>query len=135
VTEYKRTAPSHREAAFGRAFLSQTRPVVHSPNPVFWAFLTEFTAGFVREVTEKIPPRRDTTFFDVVLPRFALRVKPPRRPGGEWAALYFVRYPSPSGRQRRLKVADPKIMSLDEARDAARAQLAIADSGSWARQN
>ena len=91
--------------------------------------LTKLTSSFVREVTEQVPPVRDTAFFDVALPRFALRVKPPRQPGSSWAAWYFVRYTAPGGTERRLKVGDPRTMSLDAARHAAKVQLAMVDSG------
>jgi integrase len=65
---------------------------------------------------------RDISFFDNEVPRMALRVKP------SGAAWYFVRY-TQRGRDRRMKVGDPKTMSLEEARKAAKSSLAIADSG------
>jgi hypothetical protein len=40
-----------------------------------------------------------------------------------------VRYVGPDGRERKLKVGNPATMSLDEARKAARAILAIVDQG------
>ena len=61
--------------------------------------------------------------------RFALRVKPPRRPGVKPSAWFFVRYTSPEGIERRKKVGDPTTMSVDEARRAARAVLAVVDAG------
>ena len=92
--------------------------------------LTKLTAALVREVTTETAPSRDTSYFDIVVPRFALRVKPPRpkRPD-KWAALYFVRYTGPDGFERRLKVGDPATTTLEDARKAARATLAIVDRG------
>jgi integrase len=70
------------------------------------------------------------SYFDVEVPRLALRVKPPRRPRQRnWAALYFVRYIGPDGRERRMKVADPRTVSLEDARKAAREKLAVVDRG------
>jgi Arm DNA-binding domain len=91
--------------------------------------LTKLTAALVREVTKEVPPRCDTCYFDIVLPRFALRVKPRRPRQSSWAALYFVRYTAPDGRERRIKVADPNTTSLEDARRTARATLAIVDRG------
>jgi integrase len=91
--------------------------------------LTKLTVALVRRVTRDEPPVRDTSYFDVEVPRLALRVKPPRRPRQRnWAALYFIRYVV-DGRERRMKVADPRTVSLDDARKAAREKLAIADRG------
>jgi hypothetical protein len=90
---------------------------------------TKLTVGLVRRHTEDEAPTRDASFFDVQVPRLALRVKPPRRPGAPWASLYFVRYTSPDGAERRIKVGDPKTMALDAARVAAKAMLAKVDSG------
>ena len=89
---------------------------------------TKLTAALVRRVTETEPPAKDTSFFDVVVPRLALRVKPPRRPGKPWASLYFVRYTT-RGTERRIKVGDPGTMTLDAARVAARTMLARVDAG------
>jgi integrase len=75
------------------------------------------------------PPAKDTSMFDVVLPRFAFRVKPSRRPGVPPAAWYYVRYTAPDGRERRMKVGNPDTMSPDDARKAARAVLAVVDAG------
>jgi integrase len=89
---------------------------------------TRIGVALVRRMLDA-PPAKDTSVFDVVLPRFAFRVKPARRPGAKPAAWFFVRYVAPDGRERRLKVGDPAIMSVDEARKAAKATLAIVDSG------
>src|SRR6476659_5858261 len=89
---------------------------------------TRITAALVRRMLES-QPARDTSVFDVVQARFALRVKPPKRPGGKPAAWYFVRYTAPDGSERRMKVGDPRTMSVDEARKAAKARLAIVDAG------
>jgi len=92
------------------------------------AVLTKITAAQVREMLAA-PPAKDTSLFDVLLPRFALRVKPSRRPGGRPAAWYFVRYTAPDGRERRIKVGNPGTMLVEEARKAARAVLAVVDAG------
>jgi integrase len=86
------------------------------------------TASLVRKLLDA-PPAKDTSVFDVVMQRFALRVKPPRRPGAKPAAWFFVRYTSREGTERRKKVGDPTTMSVDEARRAARAVLAVVDAG------
>lgn len=86
-------------------------------------------AETVRELTEKAPPPHETVIFDTVLARFALRVRPRRNPEKPTPSLYFVRYVGPDGRERKLKVGNPATMSLDEARKAARAILAIVDQG------
>src|SRR5262249_62164326 len=89
---------------------------------------TRITASLVRRFLDE-PPEKDTSIFDVVQSRFALRVKPPSRSGGKAAAWYFVRYTAPDGSERRMKVGDPRTMSVDEARKAAKAKLAIVDAG------
>jgi hypothetical protein len=88
----------------------------------------KLTAHLVRRLTEELPPPGDTVIFDIRLPRFALRLKPPRSRGRPWASLYFIRY-TLAGQERRMKVGDPRTMSLDDARRAARFQLAIVDRG------
>src|SRR5258707_15619959 len=91
---------------------------------------TKLTAALVSKVTEVDPPVRDPSYFDVVLPRFALRVKPPKRPGAPWWSLYYVRY-TPAGRKDevRIKVGNPKTMPLDQARTVGKATLAKVDGG------
>ena len=91
------------------------------------------TAARVRQLTEAghgQPPEKETVVFDTVLPRFALRVKPPR-PGRpeRWASWYFVRYVAPDSRERKYRVGSPATMDLDEARKAARAILRRVDEG------
>lgn len=90
---------------------------------------TKLSAALVRRVTEQEPPARDTSYFDVIVPRLALRTKPPRHPGGRWASLFFVRYTAPNGSERRIKIGDPGTMTLEAARAAAKATLALADRG------
>jgi integrase len=90
--------------------------------------LTKITAASVRDLLAN-PPAKDTSLFDVLLPRFAFRAKPSRRPGARPAAWFFVRYTAPDGRERRVKVGNPDTMSVDEARKAARAVLAVVDAG------
>src|SRR5262245_44006404 len=89
---------------------------------------TRISTALVRRMLDA-PPEKDTSVFDVVLPRFAFRVKPPRHLGGAPTAWYYVRYTAPDGSQRRMKVGDPRTMSVDEARKAAKAKLAIVDAG------
>jgi integrase len=89
---------------------------------------TKLTADFVRGVTERDPPTRETTYFDTVLPRFFLRVQPPRRPGEPWKSSYGVRY-SVAGRETKAKVGTPGAMDLDDARKAARKLLAEVETG------
>jgi integrase len=86
-------------------------------------------ADTVRVLTQQVPPARETTIFDTVLPRFALRVRPPAAPGRPWPSFYFVRYVGPDGREQKAKVGSPATMDLDEARRAAKALLAIVDRG------
>lgn len=91
------------------------------------------TAARVRQLTEAgqgQAPVKDTVVFDTVLPRFALRLKPPR-PGHpeRWASWYFVRYVAPDGRERKYRIGSPVTMALDEARKAARAVLRRVDEG------
>jgi integrase len=86
-------------------------------------------AEAVRVLTRQVPPARETTIFDTVLARFALRVRPPAAPGRPWSSLYFVRYVGPDGRERKLKIGSPATMDLDTARKAARETLAVVDRG------
>jgi integrase len=82
---------------------------------------TRIGAALVRRMLDT-PPAKDTTVFDVVLQRFAFRVKP------SGAAWFFVRYTAPDGRERRMKIGDPATMTVDEARKAAKDTLAAVDS-------
>jgi integrase len=88
----------------------------------------KLTPTLVQKLTEKDPPTKDTHYFDVQLPRFYLRVKPPRVEGLPWASAYFVRY-TIAGEDRRMKVGNPNTMDLDQARAAAKEKLARADLG------
>jgi integrase len=89
---------------------------------------TKLTVALIRNLTEGSPPAHDASYFDTALPRFAIRVKPPVKAGAPWASLYYVRYTA-DGRERRIKVGNPKTMSLDDARASARAVLGRVDSG------
>jgi integrase len=89
---------------------------------------TRLTSRYVRELADEILPQRDTDYSDIVLPRFGLRVKPPTAPGKPWSASYYVRYVA-DGVPRRHTIGDARTMDLDAARRAARAQLAIVDTG------
>jgi integrase len=88
---------------------------------------TRIGAALVRQMID-VPPAKDTTVFDTEVQRFAFRMKPPR-PGKKPAAWYFVRYTAPDGRERRMKIGDPTTMTVDDARKAAKAKLAIVDGG------
>lgn len=90
---------------------------------------TRLTAAEIRRLAELEPRPTEAVYFDTVLPRFALRVKPPRSSGGHWASWYFVRYVGSDGRDRKLKVGSPATLSLDEARRVAKQVLARVDSG------
>jgi hypothetical protein len=70
-------------------------------------------ADTVRVLTKQMPPTKETTIFDIVVPRFALRVRPPVAPGRSWASMYFVRYVGPDGRERKIKIGSPTTMDLD----------------------
>jgi integrase len=89
---------------------------------------TRITAAKVRELLDA-PPAKDATIFDVVLQRFAFRIKPRVRPSKDPAAWYFIRYTAPDGRERRMKIGDPATMTVDEARKAAKNKLAVVDNG------
>jgi integrase len=88
----------------------------------------KLTAALVRRLTETDPPTRDRSYFDTQVPRLVLRVKPSKRAGEQWAALYFARYTAPGDAERRIKVGDPRTMTLAAARAAAKALLAKVDS-------
>ena len=91
---------------------------------------TKLTAALVHKVTEIEPPAKDTSYFDTVLPRFALRVKPPKAPGKPWWSLFFVRYtPAGSKAETRIKVGNPRTMPLDQGRAVGKAVLAKVDAG------
>lgn len=66
---------------------------------------------------------RETVVWDAALPRFGLRV----RPGA--AAVYVVKFRNRYGRQRKLTLGEAALLSLDQARDAARTVLAEVDLG------
>jgi integrase len=89
---------------------------------------TRITVALVRRLLDQ-PPAKDTSVFDVVLPRFAFRVKPPRQTGAKPAALYFIRYTGADGAERRMKIGGPDTMSVDDARKTAEAKLAVVDAG------
>ena len=86
-------------------------------------------AETVRTLTEKVPPEKEGFFYDTVLPRFLLRVRPPAAPGEAWPSTYLIRYTTPGGHQRKHTIGSPATMELDEARKAAKAKLAIVDQG------
>jgi integrase len=111
-----------------RVSLSPACPGSYQPEYRDTRLQTKLTAALVRRHTETEPPARDLSIFDVEVPRLALRLKPPRRAGGPWASLYFVRYTA-GGIERRIKVGDPRTMSLDDARRAAKVMLSKVDSG------
>jgi integrase len=83
----------------------------------------------VRVLTQQVPPAKETTIFDTVVPRFALRVRPKVAGRQTWPSLYFIRYVGPDGRERKFKIGSPATMNLETARHEARAKLAIVDRG------
>ena len=87
----------------------------------------KLTASLVRRATQGEPPTRDTSYFDLDVPRFGLRAFKPRRTGLPWASHYFIRY-AIEGRERHMKIA-PGSLPLDEARRKARIELAKVDAG------
>jgi integrase len=89
----------------------------------------KLTPAFVRRVATEQPPARPTYFGDQSLPRHYIYVRPPSRPGGLWPVDSRIRYTLPNGRRRWMVVGDPRTMSLDALRTAARAALAIVDKG------
>jgi hypothetical protein len=86
-------------------------------------------AETVRVLTQKEAPAKEVVVYDTVVPRFALRVRPPSARDRPWPSFYFIRYVGPDGRQRKLKIGSPATMELEEARRAARAMLAVVDQG------
>jgi integrase len=87
------------------------------------------TPAFVRRVVSEQPPTRETHYADQDVPRHYLRVRPSSRPGKPWPAECRVRYTLPGGRRVWLTTGNPRTMDLWALRAAARAALAIADSG------
>jgi integrase len=75
-----------------------------------------------------IRPQKTTDYFDTGLGRFFLRCRSAARTGQPFSAGFYVRYVA-DGIERRIKVADARITSLDEAQNAGRRLLARADLG------
>ncbi len=90
---------------------------------------TKLNAAFVERVTQIEPPTKDKTYYDVVLPRFLLRVRPSRKEGALCAAGYYVKYRTATGQSRKIWVGNPLTMSIDAARAAARKTLGQVDIG------
>jgi integrase len=90
---------------------------------------SKLLASTVRVLTQQVPPAKETTIFDTVVPRFALRVRPKIAGRRTWPSLYFIRYVGPDGRERKFKIGSPATMDLETARQEARAKLAIVDRG------
>jgi integrase len=86
-------------------------------------------ADMVRVMTTQAPPEKELTVFDTVLPRFALRVRPPAKPDKPWPSVYFIRWEGAGRRERKLTIGSPATMNLDEARRVARRKLALVDAG------
>jgi integrase len=89
----------------------------------------KLTADLVRTLTRRLPPDREIIVYDTVLPRFALRVRPPPAPGQPWASSYLIRYTGPGGQDRKYITGSPATLEPEEARKAARAKLAVVDQG------
>jgi integrase len=82
---------------------------------------SRLTEGLVRKLLAN-PPLNDTSVFDIELRRFAFRIKATGR------ALFFIRYTSVDGAERRMKVGDPKTTSVEEARKEAKRVLRLVDT-------
>lgn len=86
----------------------------------------KLTDNLVRRILDE-GVTRDTSYFDVELPRFFLRVRPSPRRG--MTASYFVRFTDGAGRETRTRIGSPDTLSVTHARKAARHSLGLADTG------
>jgi integrase len=89
----------------------------------------KLTAALVRRYTEQEPPARETVIWDAALPRFALRVRPPRASGAPCPSVYLVQWRGADGRGGKQVVGTPATHTLDQAREAAKAVLRRVDAG------
>lgn len=81
---------------------------------------TKFSKKFI----EAIPPsQKDQLFWDSEVPGFGVKVTPKGK------RAYFIYYRNRLGQQRRPKIGDHGSITLDEARNIARQQLASVASG------
>lgn len=71
----------------------------------------------------KAEDERRIDFWDSGLPGFGVRVAPPRRDGRPGRKTFVLMYRSAAGKQRRLKLGVYPIVSLAEARKAAKVAL------------
>ena len=87
---------------------------------------TKLTAALVRRYAEEAPPDDGEFIWDTALPRFGLRVRPPRTATAKsWSSSYVIQWPN-----GRIKVGSPATMTLEDARAAARSLLLQIDGGS-----
>jgi integrase len=89
----------------------------------------KLTGALVRELTEQQPPEREHVIWDLVLPRFGLRLRPPKHSGGPWRSAFLVQYRTHDGGSGKMLVGTPATHTLEEARKAAKAVLRKVDSG------
>jgi integrase len=88
----------------------------------------KLTAAMVRMLSQETPPVREIVYFDVRLPRFALRVRPPSKPGRPWPSHWLVYY-SIGHRDQKIALGSPATMDLDVAMKKGRELLMIVDNG------
>lgn len=69
------------------------------------------------------PSEKDRWLWDSTLPGFGLRVWPTGR------AVYVIRYRTAGGTQRKLTIADARVMDPDDAREEARRLLGVVREG------
>ena len=92
---------------------------------------TKLLADMVRVMTTQVPPEKETTIFDTVLPRFALRVRPPAKPGKPWPSVYFIRWEGAGrrlvdGRAKPAKTRDESLLiSFSPSRMLKNSELAL----------
>jgi integrase len=89
----------------------------------------KLTPAFVRRIATEAPPTKEVVYADQSIPRHSIRVRPPTQPGKPWPVESRIRYTLPGGRRVWLTTGNPRTMSLDALRVAARAALAIVDGG------
>jgi integrase len=89
----------------------------------------KLTAALVRRYTEQEPPVRETVIWDVALPRFALRVRPPRTSGASWPSAYLAQWRGADGHGGKQVIGTPATHTLEQAREAAKAVLRRVDAG------
>jgi integrase len=90
----------------------------------------KLTAALVRRLVEEEPPSRETVIWDAALPRFALRLRPPKGPPGtRWPSAYFVQWRGADGHSGKQLIGTPATHTLEQAREAGRIVLRRVDAG------